>query len=89
MGRPSIRSEAIERAGNRCSSITFDDGYRDNVTVALPILREAGCRATLYPTLEAIVEGRPPGRIASPGSHAISLARAWKNRMKLNSSQNS
>jgi glycosyltransferase involved in cell wall biosynthesis/peptidoglycan/xylan/chitin deacetylase (PgdA/CDA1 family) len=41
-------------------SLTFDDGYADNVTTALPILLEEGCRATLYPTLEAIEESRPP-----------------------------
>ncbi|HET8946177.1 MAG TPA: polysaccharide deacetylase family protein, partial [Candidatus Polarisedimenticolia bacterium] len=42
------------------ASLTFDDGYRDNVAVALPILLEEGCRATLYPTLEAIEEGKAP-----------------------------
>jgi glycosyltransferase involved in cell wall biosynthesis/peptidoglycan/xylan/chitin deacetylase (PgdA/CDA1 family) len=41
-------------------SLTFDDGYRDNVTNALPILLAEGCRATLYPTLEAIEEGKAP-----------------------------
>jgi glycosyltransferase involved in cell wall biosynthesis/peptidoglycan/xylan/chitin deacetylase (PgdA/CDA1 family) len=41
-------------------SITFDDGYADNVANALPILMEEGCRATLYPTLEAIEEGHAP-----------------------------
>jgi glycosyltransferase involved in cell wall biosynthesis/peptidoglycan/xylan/chitin deacetylase (PgdA/CDA1 family) len=41
-------------------SITFDDGYRDNVTTALPLLVEAGCKATLYVTLEAVREGLPP-----------------------------
>lgn len=28
--------------------ITFDDGYRDNVTVALPLLQEAGIRADFF-----------------------------------------
>jgi len=42
------------------ASITFDDGYRDNVDVALPILRAEGCRATLYVTVEAVREGLPP-----------------------------
>jgi glycosyltransferase involved in cell wall biosynthesis/peptidoglycan/xylan/chitin deacetylase (PgdA/CDA1 family) len=57
--------EALQamRSGGRprpMASLTFDDGYRDNLTHALPILLEEGCRATLYPTLEAIEEGRAP-----------------------------
>jgi len=54
--------EALKRApaGRPLVSVTFDDGYRDNVTAALPILREEGCRATLFPTLEAVEEGRAP-----------------------------
>jgi glycosyltransferase involved in cell wall biosynthesis/peptidoglycan/xylan/chitin deacetylase (PgdA/CDA1 family) len=54
---------AAMRAGGRrrpMASLTFDDGYRDNVATALPILLEEGCHATLYPTLEAIEEGRAP-----------------------------
>jgi glycosyltransferase involved in cell wall biosynthesis/peptidoglycan/xylan/chitin deacetylase (PgdA/CDA1 family) len=41
-------------------SITFDDGYRDNVTEALPILVQEVCRATLYPTVEAVRSGLAP-----------------------------
>ena len=54
--------QALERGGTGrpLVSVTFDDGYRDNVTSALPILREEGCRATLFPTLEAVEEGRAP-----------------------------
>lgn len=58
--------EALERlragrVGTRpLLSVTFDDGYADNVANALPVLIEQGCRATLYPTLEAIEEGRAP-----------------------------
>src|SRR5262245_12376246 len=42
------------------ASITFDDGYRDNVDVALPILLQENCRATLYATVEAVRERLPP-----------------------------
>src|SRR3954470_14755665 len=45
-------SEALDLldAGStdRLLAVTFDDGYRDFLTAALPVLREAGARATLY-----------------------------------------
>src|SRR5262249_55311335 len=40
MARPS--------AGRRTLAITFDDGYRDNVVTALPILQRHGFHATFY-----------------------------------------
>lgn len=46
-------AEAIERLRSdslpaRAAAITFDDGYADNCTVALPILRRAGLSATFF-----------------------------------------
>jgi peptidoglycan/xylan/chitin deacetylase (PgdA/CDA1 family) len=46
-------SDAIERQRDgrlspRTVCITFDDGYADNATVALPLLRENGCHATFF-----------------------------------------
>jgi len=41
-------------------AMTFDDGYRDNVTRALPILRDAGASATFYLTAGLIEERRAP-----------------------------
>lgn len=45
--------EAIERLKNgtlpaRAACITFDDGYADNATIALPILQQLGLQATFF-----------------------------------------
>ncbi|QOZ35131.1 hypothetical protein XH92_28525 [Bradyrhizobium sp. CCBAU 53421] len=34
--------------GRRCAALTFDDGYRDNVTTALPILERFNAPFTIY-----------------------------------------
>jgi len=41
-------------------SVTFDDGYRDNLTAALPILVQEGIRATLYAAVSSIRDNVAP-----------------------------
>jgi peptidoglycan/xylan/chitin deacetylase (PgdA/CDA1 family) len=55
--------EAIERLRSgtlepRSACITFDDGYADNATVALPILRRFGLQATFFVATGSIDGGR-------------------------------
>lgn len=40
--------EAVRPFPERCAVITFDDGYRDNLTVAAPALAEHGFPATVF-----------------------------------------
>lgn len=40
-------------------ALTFDDGYRDNITHALPVLLRNGVRATLFPVTRTASGGRP------------------------------
>jgi peptidoglycan/xylan/chitin deacetylase (PgdA/CDA1 family) len=44
--------------GSRCLSITFDDGYADNATVAAPILKRHGVSATVFITSGYLGGGR-------------------------------
>src|SRR5437868_15426821 len=55
--------EAIERirAGDltaRAAAITFDDGYANNLTVALPILQETELPATFFIATGYVTGGR-------------------------------
>lgn len=38
--------------GNKRVALTFDDGYRDNLIHALPVLREFRAKATLFPVVK-------------------------------------
>jgi glycosyltransferase involved in cell wall biosynthesis/peptidoglycan/xylan/chitin deacetylase (PgdA/CDA1 family) len=49
-----------EHSARPLLSVTFDDGYLDNVTEALPVLKNEDCPATLYITVQAVRDGLPP-----------------------------
>lgn len=47
--------------GGRFTLITFDDGYRDNYTLAFPVLRSLGLRAAFFPTTAWVDEAHVSG----------------------------
>ena len=44
---------------NPLVAITFDDGYKDNYTLAAPILEEYGLRGTFFVTSGFVIENKP------------------------------
>ena len=57
---PDFNSGRFARGGKPCVLITFDDGYRDNVDVALPILSRFGASATFFLTTAQVENPRLP-----------------------------
>jgi hypothetical protein len=49
----AARYEAGERPSRPLLAVTFDDGQRDNLTYALPVLASRGVRASFYVVTEA------------------------------------
>lgn len=45
--------------GERLATITFDDGYRDNLTVGLKVLEAASAPATCFVATEPVLTGKP------------------------------
>ncbi len=84
-------------SGAPCVAITFDDGYRDNHDVALPILIEEGAVATFYVTSRPLEQGRyfwiselrrlvprlPAGSISAPGIGAVEVPVGEAERTRL------
>ncbi len=51
--------DALHERRGRFAAITFDDGYRDNYTAALPVLGAHGVRAAFFVCTEFIDRGGP------------------------------
>jgi len=65
---------------DRCATITFDDGFEDNLTQALPILKELGLPATLFLTTSYV------GRTITTPSGFTSSCLDWNQARQLDQS---
>ena len=57
-------SEVIRSAHPRMAALTFDDGYADNLEIALPLLTSLGVRGTIYVVSGEIGGARPRWTVA-------------------------
>ncbi len=71
-------TEAVE--GARGVAITFDDGYRDNLTTAAPILADLGLTASVF-----IVSGRVGMRLAHDRDIETGALMTWEEILELES----
>lgn len=53
-----VKSEKIN-SKNKIATIMFDDGYKDNIEYALPILEKYNCKASFYVVTECIDKNIP------------------------------
>lgn len=54
LGEASERLRQRERTGRRFAVFTFDDGYRDTLTQALPVMEKHGAAFTIYVSTHAV-----------------------------------
>lgn len=60
-------------------SVTFDDGFSDNVALALPVLQRHEIPATLFVVVEAVQEGRFTHLPAPPAGRQWSAPATWND----------
>jgi peptidoglycan/xylan/chitin deacetylase (PgdA/CDA1 family) len=79
LGELTVLLGRKEKIPERSVVVTFDDGYRDNFEVAMPILDQVGMTATFYVTVECIEKCRPPW--PSPVRFALRTTKrkTWKD----------
>lgn len=70
----AARRIAVSERGRRFAVLTFDDGYRNNLTEAYPILKAAGAPFTVYVTSGLVDRAAMPwwdvaGRIVAMNDH--------------------
>ena len=63
-GEDLLRWRVAERGRAPCYLLTFDDGYRDNLTEALPILENSGVPALIFVTTGFVGAERLPASAA-------------------------
>ncbi|HOE67291.1 MAG TPA: polysaccharide deacetylase family protein [Candidatus Hydrogenedentes bacterium] len=73
-----LLSLADAAKGEHGVALTFDDGYRDNLTEAAPVLREYGIPATIF-----VVAGRLGGMLPHDADAATSSLLTWEDLREL------
>ena len=55
-----LQNDFIKKRRDSCASLTFDDGYADNIEFAAPILEKYNCRASFYVITDCVEKNIPP-----------------------------